>query len=290
MNSGVLIDLTNTVLMGLLLGGLYALIALGLSLVFGVMKMINVAHGDLVLFGTYFAYAAMTVFGVDPILSLVVGAPFLFALGFAIQKYLMSRAFDRSMEAPLLIAFGISMMLQNLQQILWTPMSKGLTTSYALDSFDLGGIHLPLAYLFDFGAAALVMLLLSQFLGRTYLGKAITGAAQDKTAAQLMGINTGRTYAFAFAISMATAAFAGVFLGLTFPFTPQSGISFLIIAFGVVIVGGLGSMLGTFLGGMVLGVAQTLGGFFLGSTSQMLVVYFLVLFVLAVRPKGLFGR
>jgi branched-chain amino acid transport system permease protein len=290
MASEILLDLTNTVLMGLLLGGLYALIALGLSLVFGVMKMINVAHGDLILFGTYFAYAAMTLLEVDPILSLIAGIPLLFVIGFGIQRYLMSRAFGRSMEAPLLIAFGISLMLQNLQQILWTPMSKGLTTSYALDSFELGGIHVPLAYLLDFAAAVVAMVFLSQFLGRTYLGKAITGAAQDKTAAQLMGINTGRVYAFAFAISMATAAFAGVFLGLTFPFTPQSGISFLIIAFGVVIVGGLGSMVGTFLGGMVLGVAQTLGGFFLGPTSQMLVVYFLVLVVLAVRPRGLFGR
>jgi len=290
MASAILLDLTNTLLMGLLLGGLYALIALGLSLVFGVMKMINVAHGDLILFGTYFAYAAMTLLGIDPILSLIIGVPVLFAIGFGIQRYLMSRAFGRSMEAPLLIAFGISLMLQNLQQILWTPMSKGLTTSYALDSFELGGIHVPLAYLLDFAAAVVVMVFLSQFLGRTYLGKAITGAAQDKTAAQLMGINTGRVYAFAFAVSMATAAFAGVFLGLTFPFTPQSGISFLIIAFGVVIVGGLGSMVGTFLGGMVLGVAQTLGGFFLGPTSQMLVVYFLVLLVLAVRPQGLFGR
>ena len=290
MASEILLDLTNTVLMGLLLGGLYALIALGLSLVFGVMKMINVAHGDLILFGTYFAYAAMTLLGVDPILSLIAGVPLLFVIGFGIQRYLMSRAFERSMEAPLLIAFGISLMLQNLQQILWTPMSKGLTTSYALDSFEFGGIHVPLAYLLDFAAAVVVMVFLSQFLGRTYLGKAITGAAQDKTAAQLMGINTGRVYAFAFAISMATAAFAGVFLGLTFPFTPQSGISFLIIAFGVVIVGGLGSMVGTFLGGMVLGVAQTLGGFFLGPTSQMLVVYLLVLLVLAIRPQGLFGR
>ena len=290
MASGILLDLTNTVLMGLLLGGLYALIALGLSLVFGVMKMINVAHGDLILFGTYFAYGMMTLLGIDPILSLIIGVPLLSVIGFGIQRYLMSRAFGRSMEAPLLIAFGISLMLQNLQQILWTPMSKGLTTSYALDSSELGGIHVPLAYLLDFAAAVVVMVFLNQFLSRTYLGKAITGAAQDKTAAQLMGINTGRVYAFAFAISMATAAFAGVFLGLTFPFTPQSGISFLIIAFGVVIVGGLGSTVGTFLGGMVLGVAQTLGGFFLGPTSQMLVVYFLILLVLAVRPQGLFGR
>ncbi len=290
MATEMLIDLGNTIVMGILLGGLYALIALGLSIVFGVMKIINVAHGDLILFGTYFAYGVMTFLGFDPILSLIAGVPLLFVIGFGIQKYLMSRAFERSMEAPLLIAFGISLMLQNLQQIVWTPMSKGLTTSYALENFRLGPINVPLAYLLDFVAALVVMFLLSQFLGRTYLGKAITGAAQDRTAAQLMGINTGRVYALAFAVSMVTAAFAGVFLGLTFPFTPQSGISFLIIAFGVVIVGGLGSMVGTFLGGIVLGVAQTLGGYFLGSTSQMLVVYFLVLLMLAVRPQGLFGR
>lgn len=290
MGSGVWIDLVNTVVMGILLGGLYALIALGLSLVFGVMKMINVAHGDLILFGTYFAYGVMTLLGIDPILSLIAGMPLLFVLGFAIQRYLMSKAFGRSMEAPLLIAFGISLMFQNLQQIIWTPMSKGLTTSYALETFDAGGVTIPLVYLLDFAAALVAMLALRRFLSKTYLGKAITGAAQDRTAAQLMGINTARVYAYAFAIATATAAFAGVFLGLTFPFTPQSGISFLIIAFGVVIVGGLGSMLGTFLGGIILGVAQTLGGYFLGSTSQMLVVYFLVLLLLAVRPQGIFGR
>ena len=288
--SDTLIDLGNTLIMGILLGGLYALIALGLSLVFGVMKMINVAHGDLVLFGTYFAYGIMTFLGIDPIISLVAGVPIMFALGYGIQKYLMSRAFGRSMEAPLLIAFGISLMLQNIQQIVWTPMSKGLTTSYALESFSIGPLQIPLAYLFDFIAALVVMIFLNQFLRKTYLGKAITGAAQDRVAAQLMGIDTERVYSSAFAVSMVTAAFAGVFLGLTFPFTPQSGISFLIIAFGVVIVGGLGSMVGTFLGAMVLGVAQTIGGYFFGPTSQMLVVYVLVLVVLALRPQGLFGR
>jgi branched-chain amino acid transport system permease protein len=285
-----LADLFNPLIMGVLLGGLYALIALGLSLVFGVMKLINVAHGDLVLFSSYFAYAAMTILGIDPILSLVIGMPLLCVMGFAIQKYLMSRAFGKSMEAPLLIAFGISLMLQNFQQIVWTPMSKGLTTSYALESFSAGGIYFPLAYMLDFIAALFVMLALRTFLAKSYLGKAISAATQDRGAAQLVGINTGRVYAFAFAIAMATAAIAGVFLGLTFPFTPQSGISFLIIAFGVVIIGGLGSMLGTFIGGMVLGVAQSLGGYFFGSTAQMLVVYIIVLVVLGIRPQGIFGR
>ena len=286
----ILSDLSTPLMMGILLGGLYILIALGLSLVFGVMKLINVAHGDLVLFGSYFAYATMTILGIDPILSLVIGMPLMFVMGFAIQKYLMSRAFGISMEAPLLITFGISLILQNYQQIIWTPMSKGLTTSYALKSFSVGGLSFPLAYLLNFIAALVVALLFREFLRRTYLGKAINAASQDRKAAQLMGINTGRVYAFAFAIAMATAAIAGVFLGLTFPFTPTSGVSFLIIAFGVVIIGGLGSILGTFIGGMVLGLAQTLGGYFFGPAVQMLVVYIIVIVVLGIRPQGIFGR
>jgi len=286
----VLGDLSTPIMMGILLGGLYSLIALGLSLVFGVMKLINVAHGDLVVFGSYLAYAAMTLLGMDPILSLVIGVPLLFMLGFAIQKYVMGRAFGTSMEAPLIIAFGISLIFQNLTQIIWSPMSRGLTTSYALGGFNIGDARVPLAYLLDFIAALVVMLLLRTFLQRTYLGKAIAAASQDRRGAQLMGINTDRVYAFAFAIAMATAAVAGVFLGLTFPFTPTSGISFLVIAFGVTIIGGLGSMLGTFIGGMVLGLAQILGGYFFGAASQMLFAYIIVLIVLAVRPQGLFGR
>ena len=283
-------DLATPIVMGILLGGLYGLIALGLSLVFGVMKLINVAHGDLVVIGSYFAYAVMTAMGIDPILSLVMGMPLLFLVGFGIQKFLMRRAFGISMEAPLIIAFGISLVLQNFAQIMWTPLSRGLTTPYALESFNLGFVFVPLVYLLDFIAALVVMLGLREFMRRTYLGKAINAASQNKRAAQLMGVNTERVYAFAFAIAMATAAIAGVFLGLTFPFTPTSGVSFLIIAFGVVIVGGLGSMMGTFIGGLILGLAQTLGGYFFGAATQMLVAYVIVLIVLAVRPRGIFGR
>ena len=285
-----LAELSTPIVMGILLGGLYALIALGLSLVFGVMKLINVAHGDLVLFSSYFAYAAMTLLGIDPILSLVIGIPVLFVIGFAIQKYLMRRAFGISMEAPLLIAFGISLILQNVQQITWSPMARGLTTPYALESFSIGPFRFPLAYLIDFIAALIVTLSLREFLRRTYLGKAIRAAAQDRKAAHLMGINTDQVYALTFAIALAFAAIAGIFLGLTFPFTPVSGMSFLIIALGVVVLGGLGSVAGTFVAGIIFGLAQTLGGHFFGVAAQMLVAYTMVLVVLAVIPRGIFGR
>ena len=282
-------DLSNPVIMGILMGGLYALIALGLSLVFGVMKLINVAHGDLVVTGTYFAYACFTIMGLDPILSLVLGAPLMFVFGFAIQKFLMSRSFGVSMEAPLIIAFGLSLVLQNLNQVLWTPLSRGLTTDYAFKSFNIGEVYIPLPYLLNFLAALIVMLVLRTFLSKTYLGKAINAASQNRRGALLMGINPNRIYALTFAIAMATAAVAGVFLGLTFPFTPTTGVSFLIISFGVIVVGGMGSMLGTFIGGMVLGLAQTLGGHFFGDAAQMLVAYLIVLVALTIRPQGLFS-
>jgi branched-chain amino acid transport system permease protein len=286
----LLSDLATPVVMGIMLGGLYAVIALGLSLVFGVVKEINIAHGDLVILGSYFGYVAMTVFVIDTILRLIIGMPLLFGIGFAIQKYLLNRAFKISMDATLIIAFGLSLILQNTYQLIWTPMARGLTTSYALKSFSVGPIHVPLVYLLDFVVAILVMLFIHQFLKRTYLGRAIRAAAQDRKTAHLMGINTDRVYAYTFAISMAVAAVAGVFLGLTFSFTPISGMSFLIIALGVVVLGGLGSIVGTFVGGIAFGLAQTLGGYFFGVAAQMLVAYVMVLVVLAVIPRGIFGR
>jgi branched-chain amino acid transport system permease protein len=276
--------------MGILLGGLYTVVALGLSLVFGVIKEINVAHGDLVILGSYFGYVAMTAIGIDPILSLVIGMPLLFVIGFAIQKYLLNTASKISMDAVLIIAFGISIVLENVFMKLWSPMSRGLTTSYALDAFSVSGIRFPLVYVFDFAVAVVVMVLLREFLKRTYLGMAIRAAAQDRKAAHLMGINTNRVYSFTFAISMAIAAVGGIFLGLTFPFTPVSGMSFLIISLGVVVVGGLGSIVGTFVGAMIFGLAQSLGGYFFGLAAQMLVAYTMVLVVLALVPRGIFGR
>lgn len=288
--SDIFIDLAPSIIMGILLGGLYAMIALGLSMVFGVMKLINVAHGDLVIFGSYFAFAIMTYVGMDPILSLVIGIPLLFVVGFFIQKFLMARAFRLSMEAPLLIAIGISLVLENTYQIVFTPMSRGLSTSYSMESLTMGEIYIPLVYLLSFSVAIVVMFALGSFLKRTYIGQAIIAASQDAGSAQLMGINTTRIFAFTFGIASAIAAVAGVFLGLTFPFTPVSGIQFLIIAFGVVILGGLGSIIGTFVGGIILGLAQTLAAQYISASMQMLFLYVIVLVLLAVRPRGLFGR
>src|SRR3990172_4066126 len=214
--------LATPITMGILYGGLYVVIALGLSLVFGVMKVINVAHGDFVILGSYFAYVVLTSKGVDPVLSLGLGIPLFFIMGILIQKYLLYRAFKMSTDAALIIAFGISLIIQNAAQLAWTPMSKSLQTGYSFKSFQVGDVYIPLVYLLDFIVAVIVVVVVHQFLQRTYLGQAITAASQDQQTAELMGINPATVYQYAFGIAIALAAVAGVFLGLTFPFNPIS--------------------------------------------------------------------
>ena len=286
----LLSDLASPIIIGILLGGLYVVIALGLSVVFGVMKVINVAHGTLVILGSYLAFFAVSQWGVDPILWLLPGIPLFFILGILIEKYLLNRAVKMSADAALIIAFGIALIIQNAVQIIWTPQSRSLITEYSFESFQIGNVYIPLVYILDFAVALIVMLVIHQFLNRTYLGQSITAASQDKGAAELMGINSARVYQVAFGIAMALGAIAGVFFGLTFPFNPTSGNALLIIAFGVIILGGLGSMVGTFIGGMIFGLSQTLGGHFFGPTGQLLVPFLMVLLVLTIRPQGLFGR
>lgn len=283
-------ELATPITMGILLGGLYTLIALGLSLVFGVMKLVNVAHGDFVILSSYIAFTLFSAFGIDPILALVLIVPAAFGLGWLVQTYLLNRAFKISMEAPMIIAFGLSLIIQNFCQIMWTPLSRGLTTSYALNNLSLGPINLPLVYVLDFLAAVVVTFGLRAFLKHTYLGKAIVASSQNERAALLMGVKTRSIYIFTFALAIAFAAIAGVFLGLTFPFVPTSGVSFLIIAFGVVILGGMGSVVGTLVGGMVFGLSQTLGGYFMGANAQLLIAYLMVLIIMAIRPQGIFSR
>jgi branched-chain amino acid transport system permease protein len=286
----LLSDLASPIIIGILLGGLYVVLALGLSVVFGVMKVINVAHGALVILASYLAFFALTQWGIDPILWLLLGIPLFFILGFLIEKYLLNRAIKLSADAALIIAFGIALIIQNVIQIIWTPQSRSLITEYSFDSFQIGNLYIPLVYILDFAVALIVMLAIHQFLNRTYLGQSITAASQDKEAAELMGINSTRVYQVAFGIAMALGAIAGVFFGLTFPFNPTSGNALLIITFGVIILGGLGSMVGTFVGGMIFGLSQTLGGHFFGPTGQLLVPFLMVLVVLTIRPQGLFGR
>jgi branched-chain amino acid transport system permease protein len=262
-----------------------------MSMIFGIVRLVNLAHGDLVIVASYLSLVLLSFIKVSPLFTLIAVIPIMFIIGFAIQYYLINRVIGKGMNAPLLVAFGLSIILQNLLLLIFTPDARTLLSSIAVKSLALGGfLTIPLVYFVDFIGAIIVILLLSQFLRKTYLGKAIRAASDDEGAAQLMGINTKVIYAWAMALAMGTAGVAGVFVGMTFTFYPHTGPEYLIIAFGVVIIGGLGSLFGTFLGGLILGLAQILGAHFLGPGFQLLSGYMILLIVLALKPTGLFAK
>lgn len=287
----ILNELKAPIVNGLLLGGLYGIIGIGMSMIFGIVRLVNLAHGDLIILASYLSLVTMTLFSVSPYFTLIAVIPILGVLGFAIQYLLFNRTLGKGMNPPLLIAFGLSIILQNLLQLIFTPDARTLFTSISVKTIPLGGfLNIPLVYFVDFIVALITVSLLTLFLNRTYTGKAIRAASDDEGAAQLMGINTKMIYAVAMAIAIGTAAVAGVLIGTTFTFYPHTGPEYLIIAFGVVIVGGLGSLLGTFLGGLILGLSQLLGAHFLGPGFQLLAGYLILLIVMTFKPTGLFAK
>ncbi len=286
-----LVELKGPIMNGLLLGGLYGIVGIGMSMIFGIVRVVNLAHGDLVILASYLSFVTLSIFNVSPLLTLVLVIPAMFLIGFVIQFYLVNRVVGPDMNPSLLVAFGLSIILQNLLLLIFTPDARALLTSISIATLPIGTfVNIPVVYLVDFIGAVVTIFLLSRFLSKTYLGKAIRAASDDEGAAQLMGINTKRIYAWAMAIAGGTAAVAGVLVGMTFTFYPHTGPDYLIIAFGVVIIGGLGSLIGTFMGGLILGLAQIVGAHFLGPGFQLLSGYIILLVVLAFKPTGLFAK
>ena len=276
---------------GILLGGLYAVIGIGLSMVFGIMRQVNLAHGELMILSSYFSLLFLQVLGLHPLLALFLIVPLMFFIGYLLQIFLFNRGMQRGMEPFLMISFGLSIILQNTFLLIFTPDARSLRTVLAIRSIKAFGLfHIPQIYLLNFTMGLLVLVLLQQLMKRTYLGWAINASADNVTAAKLMGINVKKVYAYAMGIAALTAAISGVLVGMTFTFYPHSGTQYLIIAFGVVIIGGLGSLPGTFIGGLVLGVSQLFGGRIIGPGFQLLSGYMILLIVLTIRPQGLLGR
>ncbi len=287
----VLSDLKSPLMNGILLGGLYGIVGIGMSMIFGIVRVVNLAHGDLVILSAYLSFVAMSVFKVSPLLTLVLVIPAMFLIGFVIQYHLINRVIGKDMNPPLLVAFGLSIILQNLLLLIFTPDARALLTDLSIATLPIGDfLNIPVIYLVDFIGALATIFLLSLFFKRTYLGKAIRAASDDEGASELMGINAKRIYAWAMAIAGGTAAVAGVLVGMTFTFYPHTGPDYLIIAFGVVIIGGLGSLVGTLMGGLILGLAQILGAHFLGPGFQLLSGYIILLAVLTFKPTGLFSK
>jgi branched-chain amino acid transport system permease protein len=281
----------EAIISGILLGGLYGIVGVGLSMVFGIMRQVNLAHGEFMILSSYFSLLFLQVIGLHPLLTLFLVLPLMFAIGYLLQTFLFNRVMQKAMEPFLIISFGLSIILQNILLLAFTPDARSLKTELAIKSINLFDLfRIPLIQVINFTAGLLVLLLLYQFMKRTYLGWAIHAASEDLSGAKLMGINPRRVYSLAMGIAALTAGISGVLVGMTFTFYPHSGTQYLIIAFGVVIIGGLGSLPGTFLGGIILGISQLLGGRLIGPGFQLLSGYLILVIVLTIRPYGILGR
>ena len=281
----------NAIVQGVLLGGFFAISALGLSLVFGVMRIVNLAHGALMILAAYLAVATISATGASTWTSLLVVVPVMAAVGYVLQRLVLQRAIGISELAPLMVTFGISIMIPNALVELFSQDVRALPSGeLATSSITVGGISVGLLPLLTFAIAVVLIAALQVFLARTHPGRLMRAAADDSVVLRLMGVDNRRVYAQATAIAFATLALAGVLFGVrqggVAPFDGQVTV---LLAFETVIIGGLGSLWGTLLGGMVLGVAQTLGGE-ISPELPLLIGNLVFLAVLAFRPNGILGR
>jgi branched-chain amino acid transport system permease protein len=280
----------DTLVQGLLLGGLYALFAAGLSLVFGIMRLVNLAHGDLIVLGAYLILGIGTALGVNPFVAALLATPVMFALGFALQSALLNRVLGEDILPPLLVTFGLSVVIQNgLLQAFSADSRKLPLGPVEAASVPLGPVTFGVMPLLTFASAILMILALNWLFYRTALGRAFRATSDDPVTAQLMGIRPQRIFAVATGIALVVATIAALYLGARANFDPSIGPARLLYAFEAVIIGGLGSLWGTLAGGLVIGVAQALGAA-VNPEWQILAGHIAFVLVLLIRPRGLFPR
>jgi branched-chain amino acid transport system permease protein len=274
---------------GILLGGLYALFATGLSLIFGVMRLVNLAHGDFSILAAFLALVVVQATGMNPLAALVLVAPLMAGLGWLLQRAALNRLLGRGLLPPVLVTFGLSIIIQNALLEMFSADSRRLNPGgIETASMRLGPVSVGWFPVLTLATAVLVLVALQLFISRTALGRAFRATADDRETAALMGIDHRRLYALAMALSLAIVAVAGIFLGIRTTFTFASGPDRLLFAFEAVIIGGLGSLWGTLVGGVILGVAQTLGAK-LSPGWGVLTGHLVFLAVLVLRPEGLFA-
>lgn len=280
----------DTIVQGILLGGLYALFAAGLSLVFGIMRLVNLAHGDLIVLGAYLILVVVTATGMNPLIAAVIAAPVMFLFGWILQRVVLNRTLGEDILPPLLVTFGLSIVLQNALLEGFSADSQRISFG-ALEtaSVPLGSVSVGLLPLLTFASAILLIVVLNQIFYRTAIGRAFRATSDDATTASLMGIKPGRVFATATGLAMIVVTIAALYLGTRANFDPSIGPARLIYAFEAVIIGGLGSLWGTLAGGIIIGVAQTLGAA-INPEWQILAGHVAFLIVLLIRPRGLFPR
>jgi len=280
----------DTIIQGVLLGGLYALFAAGLSLVFGIMRLVNLAHGDLIVLAAFLILALVTALGLNPFLATLVAIPIMFGLGWLLQSQLLNRTLGSDILPPLLVTFGLSIVIQNALLEGFSADSRRITVG-PLESatFALGTINIGVMPLLTFLSSVAVIIGLNQLFYRTSLGRAFRATSDDRVTAGLMGVRPDRIFATATGIAMVVVTIAALYLGTRANFDPTIGPARLIYAFEAVIIGGLGSLWGTLAGGVIIGVAQTLGAA-VNPEWQILSGHIAFLAVLLFKPRGLFPR
>jgi branched-chain amino acid transport system permease protein len=280
----------QSLLNGILLGGIYAACAAGFSLAFGVMGIVNLSHGDFVMLGAFVTYWLFFLLGWDPFLTLPLTLTILFILGYFLQKLTLNRLTGAPPIMSYLLTFGLHLVLSGLALRAWTADYRTLNTVYTGLNFNLLGLILPYSRVATFLLAMVLILGLSFLLYRTEVGRAIRATAQDGEMARLMGVRIFRIYAFTFAVSVAITGLAGSLIAQTFVIYPQMGLPFTITAFCVVVLGGLGYVPGTLLGGLILGIFESLSTTYLTAGLSMALTFFLLLIMLLVRPGGILGK
>ncbi len=278
---------TQAVINGLLIGGIYALVSIGVTLIFGVVKIVNFAQGEFVMIGMYITFFLATQFGMDPIVSLVVSMPALFVIGLGVQHFLIRRVLGLNDLPQIFLTFALSLLILNVALMVLTPNYRTLHTAYSDAALHFGGFYVPVAKLIAFGVAMLLSAILWVFLHTTDLGRAMRAASQNRDVAQLMGINPHRVFAVALGIALALAGAAGSLLMPFYPAYPMVGQVFVLMAFVAVVLGTLGNVMGALVASLLMGIAESLGIQFIGADSGLIVVFLLLLITLAVKPSGL---
>lgn len=282
--------LMQSIISGILVGGVYALIGIGLTIIFGVMRVINFAHGDIMMVGMYMTYFLFTLLGIDPFMSVLITMPLMFLFGAILQKVFINRILGSLPQNQILLTIGLGLIMSNTAMLAFTSDYKILTTSYSSSSFNIAGISISEPLLISFLITCAITACLYWFLMKTDTGQAIRATAQDREAAQLMGINVKWMSILSFGIGAAMAGTAGALISPTYYIFPQVGSAFTLKAFVITVLGGMGSIIGATLGGIIIGLVESVAAVTISSDWKDVVVFSIFLLVLLIKPSGLMGK
>jgi branched-chain amino acid transport system permease protein len=275
---------------GLMIGAVYGLVAIGLTMIFGILKIVNFAHGEFMMVGMYISYFACTLLGIDPYLSLLFVIPGVFLLGVLVERLLIRPVIDAPQDIQILLTFGLILVLQNLALLLFSGDWRSLTTPLAFKILHAGPIHIKWTMVIAFLASLLIICLLFLFLKKTDYGKAIRACADDREGALFVGLNLGRIYYITFGIGATLAGVAGALILPFFATSPTVGLLFTMQAFVIIVLGGLGSVPGALVGGLIVGVAESLGALFISGSMKQMITFVLLIVIMCLKPSGLFGQ